>query len=646
MANRPSDQPRNSEALQDGLPADNSIKTVIREKAHHLLSKKYRSKYIKGWSFVREYLLGNEAIARGLLEAGAGVIAGYPGTPSSEIIESLVRLKGELPLHLEWSVNEKAALEVAAGASWAGTRAAATMKHVGLNVAADPFMTLAYLGVGAGLVVVCADDPFCHSSQNEQDSRRYAQFASIPCLDPADPQEARDMAAFAFDLSEKFNIPVMLRPTTRVSHSRADVEFGTAATPSGGRQFVKNPARRVALPGHARPLHTELIKKQAAVEEALQGTPWNRLALQGPDGVIASGLSGLYAEEAISDLGLDLSILRIGTYPVPSTIIARMLEHVKRIMVVEELEPVVEEQVERLARRVNPAVEIFGKSSHIPRDGELDLLTVRHALAKMTGRPVLPAPRVAAEKILPPRPPALCPGCSHRATYYAMRKAFGKKAVYPSDIGCYTMAVGMGTVDTCLCMGASITQASGIRFGGESEGICCSLGDSTFLHGGMTGLLNAAYNRARITVTILDNATTAMTGHQPHPGTGETVTGEPTVQVSLEALAKALGAGLVETVDPYDLDTAIEGFQRAKEYPGLSVVIARQPCVIKARRGGARRRVYAVGEDCAGCRICVEFGCPAIEFEGEKARINSLCTGCGVCAQICPSAAIRGEVRT
>jgi len=298
-----------------------------------------------------------------------------------------------------------------------------------------------------------------------------------------------------------------------------------------------------------------------------------------------------------------------------------------------------------LARKVNPHVEILGKEGSIPREGELDYLLVRNAIASMLGkakREVLPNPDVS---ILPPRPPSLCAGCSHRATYYAMRKVFGKKAIYPSDIGCYTMAVDMGTVDTCLCMGASITLASGIRFGGENEGICCSLGDSTFLHGGMTGLLNAAYNKARITVTILDNSTTAMTGHQPHPGTGMTATGEATTQVSIVALAKALGAGLVETVDPYHLDETQESFQRAKDYPGLSVIMAKQPCVIKARRSGVRPKLFMVGEDCIGCKKCIDFGCPAIEFENDKARINTLCTGCGVCAAICPSSAIREVAR-
>ena len=591
------------------------------------------------------------AIARGILEGGAGVVAGYPGTPSSEIIESLAALKG-VP-HIEWSVNEKVALEVAIGGSWAGARSVATMKHVGLNVAADPFMTSSYLGVGAGLVLISADDPYCHSSQNEQDSRRYAQFAAMPCLDPADPQEAKDMATYAFDLSEKFNIPVMLRPTTRVSHARSDVltsDISTGDISTGdikakaGQGFVKNPARRVALPAHVRPLHKELLNKQAEIENALAGTPWNSIKLSGDHGVIASGISKLYAEEAMLNLDLDLSLLKVGTVPAPTEMIRQMVEHTSKVLVVEELEPVLEEQVEKAARKYNPGLAILGKESgHVPRFGELDLLTVKNAVASMEGLPQESGQDLGkALQVLPPRPPALCPGCSHRATYYAMRKAFGKGAVFPSDIGCYTMGVPMGTVDTCLCMGASITLASGIRFGGEQKGICCSLGDSTFLHGGMTGLLNAAYNGARITVTILDNSTTAMTGHQPHPGTGFTVTGGKSQPASLDAICKAMGAGLVQTVDPYDVDAAVAAFQRARDYPGLSVVIAKQACVITAKRGGAKRKAVKVGDGCVGCKVCLEFGCPAIEFDAgkEKAKINALCIGCGVCTKVCPSSAI------
>ena len=593
---------------------------------------------------MKEYLLGNVAIARALFEAGAGVITGYPGTPSSEIVETAAQFAKRYNVHVEWSVNEKVAVEVASGAAWTGTRAAAVMKHVGLNVAADPFMTLAYTGVKAGLVLIVADDPYCHSSQNEQDTRRYAQFAGVPCLDPANPQEAKDMCQFAFELSEALELPVIVRPTTRVSHARSDVLLGSIEERAEKPEFVKNPAQWVMLPVHARPRHTELLKKQAAVADALNDTPWNRLTLRESEiGIIASGISGLYVEEALKQLDADISLLRVGTFPPPVALIATMLKTVKTVLVIEELEPVLEEHVERVALTCNPAVKIIGKTSgQLPREGEFDLLLVRNAIARVLNRPSTDVQILkAATEILPPRPPALCPGCSHRATYYAMRKAFGKDAIFPSDIGCYTLAVGMGTVDTCLCMGASITQATGIRFGGEQRPICCSIGDSTFLHAGLPGLLNAAYNKARITVAILDNSTTAMTGHQPHPGTGAMATGEETKAVSLEAIAKALGADLVETVNPLELDATIETFSRARDFAGLAVIIAKQACVTNARRAGVRRKPFRVNAElCTGCKKCVEFGCPAIEFDGEHARINALCSGCGVCAQICPSDAI------
>jgi len=593
---------------------------------------------------LREYLLGNVAIAKGILEAGAGVVSGYPGTPSSEIVDFLAPLAKEHGIHVEWSVNEKVAMEVAIGASWTGTRSVVTMKHVGLNVAADPFMTLAYLGVGGGMVVISADDPYCHSSQNEQDSRRYAAFARVPCLDPADPQEARDMILRAFSLSEKFGVPVMVRPTTRVSHARADVEVGSPAKRKENPSFEKKPARRVALPVHARPLHVELLDKQAGIEAALAEEPWNRFEMKGKVGVIASGLAGLYAEEAIAELEAEVSLLRIGTYPMPREMVGEFLERVERVLVIEEMDPVVEEFAGVVAKERNPNVEILGKrSGTVPSVGELDPLTVRNAIAEMMALPEKVALKMSPEvlSILPPRPPALCPGCSHRAAYYAMKKAFGKDAVFPNDIGCYTMGVGMGTVDTCLCMGASITVGAGIRFGGEEKPICAVLGDSTFLHSGLTGLLNAAYNGARMTVTILDNSITAMTGHQPHPGTGCTACGETSPALSLEKICRSLGAGFVETADPYDLDSMIGAFERARDHPGLSVVVAKQACVISAIRAGVRRPRFKVDEEkCGGCKICVKFGCPAIEFDGKVAKINALCSGCGVCAQLCPEKAI------
>ena len=601
---------------------------------------------------MKEYLLGNAAIARGILEAGAGVVTSYPGTPASEIVETLAPFTKKYNLHVEWSVNEKVALEVAIGASWTGVRSAAVMKHVGLNVAADPFMTLAYTGVKGGLVVISSDDPFCHSSQNEQDSRRYAQFAGIPCLDPADPQEAKDMTVYAFELSEELELPVLLRPTTRVSHARADVNVGRGKIKKSptSHEFVKNPTRWVALPTHARLRHSVLLDKQNAIKTALKNAPWNQqLVLKGDTGVIASGISGLYAEEAIEQLESDVSILRIGTFPPPDDLCAEFIKHVSKVLIIEELEPVLEEYVERAAREHNPELEILGKKTgHIPRDGELDSLIARNAIADMLGLTLTMEETQSlreADEILPPRPPALCPGCSHRAAYYAMKQVFGTDAIFPSDIGCYTLAVDMGTIDTCLCMGASINLASGIRFGGEHRDICCSIGDSTFLHNGMPGLLNAVYNNAKITVTILDNLTTAMTGHQPHPGTGVTATGDKTKSVSIEALAKALGADFVETVDPYDLNATLETFRKAKEcQEGLSVVIVKQACITNARRAGVRRKPFRVNENCVGCGECVEFGCPAIEFHEDRARINSFCTGCGVCAQICPSEAIEEVV--
>lgn len=590
---------------------------------------------------MREYLLGNVAIAKGILEAGVGVISGYPGTPSSEIIDTLAPLAKEHKIHVEWSVNEKVALEVAIGASWTKTRSVATMKHVGLNVAADPFMTLPYLGVKGGLVVISADDPFCHSSQNEQDSRRYAQFARIPCFDPADPQEARDMILRAFQISEEFGVPVMLRPTTRVSHARSDVEVGPAQIRFQDPHFEKDPAHRVALPVHVRPLHSELLDKQEAIEEALAQEPWNKMDIKGDVGVIASGISGLYAQEAIAELEADISLLRIGTCPPPRKMMGQFLKMVRQVIVIEEMDPVIEEVVEMVAREENPNVEILGKKSgHVTSVGELDPLQVRMFIADMIERPEAKNASTlddAATKILPPRPPALCPGCSHRATYYAMREAFGKEAIFPNDIGCYTMGVQMGTVDTCLCMGASITIASGIRFGGEERGICCVLGDSTFLHGGMPGLLNSAYNKARITIAVLDNSTTAMTGHQPHPGTGRSACGDCVVPVSIEEIATTLGAGFVETIDPCDLEATIDVFKKAKDYDGLSVVVAKHPCVITALKSGVRYKPLKVNEEkCVGCKKCVNFGCPAIEFDGQTAKINALCSGCGVCAQICP----------
>jgi indolepyruvate ferredoxin oxidoreductase alpha subunit len=596
----------------------------------------------------REYMLGNDAIARGIVEGGAQVISGYPGTPSSEIIGTLASMK-ERDFYVEWSVNEKVAFEVAAGAAMAGVRSVVTMKHVGLNVAADPMMTLAYAGIKGSMIIIVADDPSCHSSQNEQDTRRYSQFSLIPCLDPSTPQEAKDMIPYAFELSNRIQMPVIFRPTTRISHGKSDVMLGTVTENKPVADFRKELERWVMIPKNARIRHIHLLGLQEEILRELENSPWNELEIREDArfGVISSGIASVYAKEALLKLGINASFLKIGTYPVPENQVRTLISNSDRILVLEEMEPVVEEQVRMIAQQAGADVEIIGKMhGPVPRIFELNADICADVLAEVLGLERTAVPSDVGEDFdynacridLPMRPPVMCPGCSHRATFHAMKKVYGKDAIFPSDIGCYTLGIQSGTVDTTLCMGGSITVASGMYQAGEKKPICCSIGDSTFFHTGMNGLLNAIYNKADITVTIVDNRITAMTGHQPNPGMGKTATGEDTVEVSLEALCRGLGAGFVEVVDPYDLKRTEEVFRRAKDYRGTSVVITKQLCVIDAKRAGIRRRPFTIdAEKCTGCRICVKLGCPAIEFDtkAKKASINIMCTGCGVCSRMC-----------
>lgn len=600
----------------------------------------------------REYMLGNDAIARGIVEGGAQVISGYPGTPSSEIIGTLASMK-ERNFYVEWSVNEKVAFEVAAGAAMAGVRSLVTMKHVGLNVAADPLMTLAYTGVKGSMVIIVADDPSCHSSQNEQDSRRYSQFSLIPCLDPATPQEAKDMIPYAVGLSGRLQLPVIFRPTTRISHGKSDIELGPVTDNMPAAEFEKSLEKWVMIPKNARIRHPHLLQLQEDISRELEDSPWNELELlEGANfGVIASGVASVYAKEALLRLGANASFLKIGTYPAPEGKIRSMMQSVDKLVILEEMEPMVEEQVRMIAQDMGLQVDIVGKmKGPVPRINELNVEICMNVLSGMPEAECKPEKSIAARTEsggcgieLPQRPPVMCPGCSHRATFHAMKKAFGKDAIFPSDIGCYTLGILNGAVDTTLCMGASITVASGLYHAGEKRPICCSIGDSTFFHTGMNGLLNAIYNKADITVTIVDNRITAMTGHQQNPGMGKTVTGEPTVEVSLEALCRGMGAQFVEVVDPYDIERTEEVFRRAKDFKGTSVVIARQACVIDAKRAGVRRKPFSIdATKCTGCKVCVRIGCPAIEFDAtaKRASINAMCTGCGVCARLCRFEAI------
>ena len=601
----------------------------------------------------REYMLGNVAIARGIVEGGGQVISGYPGTPSSEIIGTLAAMQ-DRDFYVEWSVNEKVALEVAAGAAMTGVRSVVTMKHVGLNVAADPLMTLAYTGVKGSMVIIVADDPSCHSSQNEQDTRRYSQFSMIPCLDPVDPQEAKDMISYAFEFSNKFQMPVIFRPTTRISHGKSDVLLGPVNETKPIADFQKDLERWVMIPKNARIQHPHLLAIQRDMLAELEKSPWNSLEMHEgcKFGVIASGLASAYAKEALDNMGIDACFLKIGTYPIPEAKIRTMMDQVDTILVFEEMEPVVEEQVRIMAQQLSSPVEIIGKiQAPVPRIFELNVDVCADVLAEVLDleKPDMPVDigedfeYEACRIDLPMRPPVMCPGCSHRGTFHAMKKAFGKNAIFPSDIGCYTLGIQSGTVDTTLCMGGSITVASGMYQAGETKPICCSIGDSTFFHTGMNGLLNAIYNKADITVTIVDNRTTAMTGHQPNPGMGRTATGEETSEVDLAALCRSLGAEFVKTVDPYDLERTEEVFKRAKSFKGTSVVITEQLCVIDAKRSGIRRKPFIIEADkCVGCKLCVDLGCPAIEFnlETKVASINAMCTGCAVCSHLCKFDAI------
>jgi indolepyruvate ferredoxin oxidoreductase alpha subunit len=587
----------------------------------------------------KEFLLGNEAIARGLLEAGVDVATGYPGTPSSEILAALAPHAGKMGFHIEWSVNEKVALEVAAGAAWTGARSVVTMKHVGLNVAADPFMTLSHTGVVGGMIVLSADDPFCHSSQNEQDSRMYAKFAKVPCLDPASPQEAKDMIAYAFELSEKYQTPVMFRPTTRVSHGKSGVTIGPLPETKRPVKFTKDLERFVVLPRHTRALLKKLNLKQEALRKELMSSPWNRLDLKkgAKLGVIAAGVSSLYVEEALASVDVPVSYLKIGAYPVDPLLITKLADNVDKVLVIEELMPLLEEQVRMYVD------DVAGKmTGEVPNEGEFDVLLVSNIIRKALKVPTQAVNEPQTGVDLPARPPAMCPGCPHRATFYALKSVFKEESIFTSDIGCYTLGTQMGGVDTCLCMGASITIASGMSFAGVENKVACTIGDSTFLHTGIPGLINAVYNKANITVVILDNRTTAMTGHQQHPGLGVTITGEPAIEISLEQMVKACGVNHLQVVNPFDLETTKAAFKDAYERDGVNVIISRQPCIITARRMGIKRKQFEIIEDlCEGCRRCVKFGCPAMEFENGKARSNDQCAGCGVCEKLCQFGAIK-----
>jgi indolepyruvate ferredoxin oxidoreductase alpha subunit len=597
-------------------------------------------------------LLGNEAIARGALEAGVAFATCYPGTPSSEIPEQFFAISQETDLYFEYSTNEKVAMEVGAGAAISGLRTMVTMKHVGLNVAADPLMTLAYTGVEKGMVIVNADDPYLFSSQNEQDNRYYARLSGLPMLEPTNTQEMKDWAVAAFDLSEALKLPVILRTTTRLAHIRGGVTLGELAPRKTKTTFNKNPFHYVCVPAVSRNLHKLLLEKYDQAAEHSEKSPFNEIIGKGKWGIVANGVSVNYVQDAVSDLGIEdkVSILKLGfSYPVPKDLCTRFMKQVEKVLVVEELEPIMEHDLKALAQEQGIAIPIKGKGVGVlSRLFEYDPGMVRQAVAAYFGLDYEAPEAVDTDDLptLPGRPPNLCAGCPHRATFYAVKQVYGTDAIHPTDIGCYTLGLlpplSMG--DLVICMGSSVSSSCGFSRATDQK-VASFIGDSTFFHSGITGLINAVHNNHKFTLVILDNGTTAMTGHQPHPGVDTEPMGVERTRVSIEDVVRGCGVQDVHVVKPFNVKKTIEALRASYDYDGISVVISKEYCPLFAKGIGKARKArpfYVNLDKCKNHRDCINLlACPAMYLEGEAVRINkNLCIGCSVCAQVCPENAI------
>lgn len=571
----------------------------------------------------KKLLIGNEAVARGLYEGGLRVASSYPGTPSTEITECIAKYDD---VYSEWAPNEKVAMEVAVGSSIAGARSFCAMKHVGLNVAADPLFTASYTGVNAGMVIAVADDPGMHSSQNEQDSRHYAKAAKILMLEPSDSEECLEYAKASYELSEKFDTPVILRLTTRVAHSRSIVNIGER-NDIGVKDYVKNPGKYVMMPAMAKKRHIVVEDRMVAEREWAETASINTVEYNDKKiGVISSGICYQYAKEALGDR---VSYLKLGCVnPLPIDLIKNFAANCDKVYVLEELDPFIEEHCKQIG------IDVIGKDA-FTLQGEYSQNLIAKVIFGET------KPTMKADIDIPARPPVLCAGCPHRGLYYALKKL---KLTVSGDIGCYTLGAlpPIGMMDTCVCMGASVSALHGRNKADENncKNSVAVIGDSTFIHSGITGLIDIAYNQSNSTVIILDNSITGMTGHQDNPTTGKTIKGDPTTAVSLELLAKAVGIDRVRVVDPYNLKECEDVIREEVAADEPSVVISRRPCaLLKYVKHNPPLKINK--DKCVGCKMCMKIGCPAISMRDGKSEIDfTQCVGCNVCSQLCKFDAI------
>jgi len=597
-------------------------------------------------------LLGNEAIARGAIEAGVSFASTYPGTPSSEISLNFFQMSRESDLYFEYSTNEKVALEVAAAAANCGVRSMCVMKHVGLNVAADALVTLAYVGVKGGLVILSADDPFMFSSQNEQDNRYYAKLSGLPMVEPSSVEEAKNLVPYAIELSEKLKEPVIFRTTTRINHSTGIVELGDMQPRKPTGDFSKDPLNLVTVPAVSRNLHVKLLKNYDTARQLAETSEYNLTIGDGNRGIICNGVSYSYVRDAVKDLDISDSvrILRVGfSHPLPPNLIKTFLTDCEKVLVVEEGEPYLEEAIKALAQEAGLTLPIAGK-----RDDLFSRLYEYHPAqvkACIAGYFDIPYTAPSIEDLsdlptIPQRPPTLCAGCSHRATFYEVRKATaGMETIIPTDIGCYTLGLlpPHSSADFLICMGSSVGTSGGFSKVTDKK-VIAFIGDSTFFHSGIAGLVNAVFNKHNFTLVILDNGTTAMTGHQPHPGVDmEKLNMDDFGRVSIEAVVRAIGVEHVTVIKPYKAKKSVEAIREAINYKGISVIISQETCALYANViKEPKRKPFRVTEKCKNHRTCMsELACPAFYTWNERIKIDAnLCTGCAICAQICPENAI------